>query len=481
MSLNPSLKTKTIGIIGAGPAGLTAAYKLSQNGYKVDVYEISNSVGGMSRSIDLWGQRVDIGPHRFFSKDSRVNNLWLEVVGKDYVMVDRTTSIYYKNQLYPYPLKALPSFINLGPVESTLCILSYLKQKLSKVKPDDSFEGWVTKRFGQRLYEHFFKSYSEKLWGISCKKLDAEFAVQRIKKFSLGEAIKAALIKDNGTKHKTLVSQFAYPNKGTGMVYENMAKKIVSAGSKIIYNTPIKGIGLTRDSAIGIEMIDGTILQYDEIISTMPLPLLVRNIKGLPNEVSESVKNLKFRNTILVYLEINNPNLFDQQWLYIHSPDIDTGRITNFKNFRIKNDDDSKNSILAMEYWCNNNDQIWKESDKYIAEKAKKELIKTKLIKGSKIVNTHVIRVKNSYPVYEIGYKENLEVVKRYISAFDHLQLIGRPGAFKYNNQDHSILMGILAAENIIHPKRKNDLWDINTNYEYHESSNITETGLVND
>jgi protoporphyrinogen oxidase len=467
-----------IAVIGAGPAGITAAYQISKKISGVDVYEASDAVGGLSKTIDLWNQKVDLGPHRFFSSDKIVNQLWLEVVGNDYRMVDRLTRIYYKNRFFHYPLKAADALKNLGIIEAFRCMLSYLSVRLSGAKPGADFESWVTARFGKRLFDIFFKTYSEKLWGISCKELDADFAAQRIKKLSLFEALKNALFGGGNSKHKTLVDRFAYPIGGTGMVYERMGEKIKTAGGRIFLKTPVQRI-LTKDGkAYAIEFPDGRIEQYDHIISTMPLTQMVMRLPEVPQEVKDSAQNLKFRNTILVYLNVKAKNLFPDNWLYVHSDDLKMGRITNFRNWVPQLYDKEESSILVSEYWCYDEDKFMKMPKEDIIQLAKEELRKTGLIKEAEISEGHVHVIPKCYPVYSTGYKQYLKPVEQYLSAIENLTVIGRYGAFKYNNQDHSILMGILAAENIL-DKKDHNLWDVNTDYEsYQESSVITETGL---
>ena len=471
---------KKIAIIGAGPAGMTAAYQLSKvAGVEVHLYEAENQVGGMAKTISLWNQKVDIGPHRFFSSDLRVNKLWLEVAEGEYSMVDRLTRIYYGKKFYYYPLRALNALINLGIFEATICVLSYFVAKIFPKKDESNFENWVTNRFGKRLYQIFFKTYSEKLWGISCKDLDADFAAQRIKKLSLFEAIKNALLKGKGNKHKTLVDQFAYPLNGTGAIYEKMAKKFVASGGKLFLSVPIKKVIQNKENAVsGIETFDGKVETYDYVISSMPITKLIQNLELAPTEVKSCCNQLKFRNTIIVYLNIARENLFPDQWLYVHSNDLRTGRVTNFRNWVPSLYDNEKTSILCLEYWCYSNDQIWQESDSNLIELAINEIKKTNLIQNSQILAGHVFRIPKCYPVYSSGYKSNLTRVENYLSSINNLLVIGRYGAFKYNNQDHSILMGMLAAENIVENTKKNDLWKINSDYEYQESSKITKTGL---
>jgi protoporphyrinogen oxidase len=472
-------KGKKVAVIGAGPAGITAAYVLAKKGVSVDLYEASPHVGGMARSIELWDQIVDIGPHRFFSSDTRVNKLWLEVIGKEYEMVDRLTRIFFRNKFYHYPIKAGNALSNLGIIEAVRCVLSYAWQR---VKPGgkelgNTFESWVTARFGKRLYGHFFKTYTEKLWGIPGNKLDSEFASQRIKKLSLGEAIKSAIFGGGGEKHKTLVDQFAYPKKGTGQVYDRMKVLIEKNGGKVHLKTPIDSIILRGKTATGIKLADGTKENYDEVISSMPITLLISRMKDVPDKVRKANANLKFRNTVIVYLKVKSDQIFPDNWIYVHSSELRTGRITNFRNWVPTINKGKKEAILAMEYWAFDEDDFWKWDDEQYIALAKEEIVKTGLVKENQVKDGKVIRVPKCYPVYGMGYKKPLKAVEDFLRSFNHLQVIGRYGAFKYNNQDHSILMGMLAAENIA-DNTKHDLWDINTDYEYQESSVITKTGL---
>lgn len=472
------MDTKKIAIIGAGPAGVTAAYQLAKMGVKVDLYESSNQVGGMAKTIDLWGQKIDLGPHRFFSNDTRINKLWLEVVGKDYKMVDRLTRIYYKNKFYYYPLKPFDALFKLGIGTATVCLMSFFKEKIAPTKLDGTFENWVTNRFGYKLFSIFFKTYSEKLWGISCKELDADFAAQRIKKLSLWEAVIGALKGNKSNKHKTLVDQFAYPLEGTGMVYERMAKYVSEHNGTVYLNTPVKRIIAENNVAKSIELENGTIKSYDHIISSMPFTQMVTRLPEVPEKIKELAFSLKFRNTILVYLKIEGQNLFPDNWLYIHSTDVMTGRITNFSNWVPEINGNQKETIVVLEYWCYDEDDLWKEPDITLIDRAKKEIKITGLVCNEIILEGYVHKIKSCYPVYSKGYKERLKPIEDYLTTVNNLSIIGRYGAFKYNNQDHSILMGYLAAENIVNGSNHN-LWDINTDYEdYQEKSTITASGL---
>jgi protoporphyrinogen oxidase len=467
-----------VAVIGAGAAGMTAAYSLAKNKHQVDVYEASSKIGGLAGTLKLWNQKVDIGPHRFFSTDKRVNDVWLDVVGDDFEMVNRLTRIYYRNKFYNYPIRLFNALGNLGIFEAGRCIISYINERLFPTKQDGSFEAWVQGRFGKRLFVVFFKHYTEKLWGITCKELDADFAAQRIKKLSLYEAIKNAILNGKGNKHKTLVDQFAYPLGGTGMVYEKMADIVKKSGNTIHLDTPVYRIITNDGNVIGIELEDGTFKEYDHVISSMPYTLMVKRLTEVPENIKNLAENLKFRNTILVYLLIDSTELFPDNWIYIHSKSLKMGRITNFRNWVSDLYGNEKKTILAIEYWCNDEDPLWNHSDDDLIKLASEEIVKTKLVQPLSIEKGYVHRLHRSYPVYSKGYKEILRPIEKYISSIKQLSVIGRYGAFKYNNQDHSILMGLLAAENIISSTNHN-LCEVNTDYEtYQESYIITKMGL---
>jgi len=453
-------------IIGGGPAGITTAYQLAKAGVSVDLFEASNAIGGMSRSIELWGQKVDIGPHRFLSNDSRINQLWFEMAGPDYDIVNRLTRIFYRGRLIYYPLTPLNVIANLGFFEVLRCLTSYGAARLSpsKVGASSSFEQWMVNRFGRRLFEIFFKTYSEKLWGIVCSELDADFAAQRIQTFSLGEAVCAAF-GIGKAKHKTLVDQFAYPHGGSGMVYERMAEQAKENGAKIHLNTAVHCVVIENGKAVAVEFPNGKCRKYDHIVSTMPMAHLVEQMEDAPAEVLGAVRQLTYRNTIIVFLRIPAKNLFPDNWIYVHNADLRMGRITNFRNWTPHLYGTSEESVLALEYWCSNYEQLWTMNDEKLIDIAKDEISRSKLLPpGQPITGGHVVRIGCSYPVYRRGYKKHLSVVKEFLQTVKNLSPIGRGGLFKYNNQDHSILMGILAAENIL-KETGHDLWKINTDF----------------
>jgi protoporphyrinogen oxidase len=461
-------------IIGAGPAGLSCGYELAKAGIEVEVYEASPFVGGMARSFDLWGQRVDMGPHRFFSREKHINEFFTTLVKDDYTMVNRLTRIYYRNRFFHYPIKLFNVLRNLPLITIWQILWEYLRVKLFPYKNPATFEEWVSNRFGRKLFEIFFKHYSEKLWGIPCSKIDADWAAQRIKSLSLWEALINAVFGNRGNKHKTLLDQFAYPNNGTGTLYERAADYIKEHGGKVNLKMPVKRV--IQDAAgkvTGIELKDGIIVTADRVVSTMPLTILVKELRDVPEDVMQAAEKLYFRNTILAYLEVDSMELFSDNWIYVHSPEIKHGRITNFRNWSRELNRDKKTTILCMEFWAFDNDPIWKDQDENIAELAKKEIHLLKLVPPqTKILNAYILRVPRCYPVYETGYQVNLKKVENYLDTVENLIPIGRYGAFKYNNQDHSILMGILAADKITQGL-DTDLWKINTDVEYQEEARI--------
>lgn len=461
-----------IAVIGAGPAGLTAAYELARRGHEVEVFEASPQVGGMARSFELWETQVDLGPHRFFSSDPKVNALWHDLVGADFQMVDRLTRIFHGGEFIDYPLRPMNALARLGVFESARCLFSYASQTVTnRFKPTEkkSFEDWVVAAFGRRLFELFFKDYSEKLWGIRCDELDVDFAAQRIQRFSLGRAVLSALGLER-VIHKTLVHRFPHPLQGAGVVYERMADRIRKRGGVIHLNRPITGLG---EDGRSLRLADGSNSACDHIISTMPLTALCRTLPNLPEGLVASLDQLDYRNTILVYLKIDHPDLFPDQWLYIQSPEVRLGRVTNFRNWPNGQSTPGGHSILALEYWDNADGELWNAPDEALVRLAGEEIRRIGLLRGAQIKDATILRVPKCYPVYRKGYRVWLgEIVSHLRAHHPRLSLIGRYGAFKYNNQDHSMLMGILAAENIS-GEADHDLWEINTDYHSYQEGSV--------
>lgn len=457
-----------VAIIGAGPAGLSCALELVRKGQDVTLFEADNVVGGISRTITLWDMNVDYGPHRFFTMDKRIADFWMETIKDDYILVDRLTRIFYKNKFFDYPLKPFNAFMQLGFAESLNCGFSYLKASMKPKGDEKSFADWVSRRFGQRLYEIFFKTYSEKLWGISCDKLDADFAAQRIKGLNLYEAVKNALFKGK-TQHKTLVEQFAFPRHGAGEVYERIAAKICELGGTLRLGVPVKDIVIENGRVQGIETSEG-FFACDEVVSTMPITDVIENTDFFRGAVQDASHKLTYRNTTLVYLNVSQSDVFKDNWIYVHASNLQTGRITNFRNWSPDMLRGHKESILMLEYWSYDQDDLWRMDDTALIELAQKEIVATGLVPQSAVGEGHVVRIHRSYPVYARGYEQHLKVLQDAVDGVPGLTCIGRNGSFKYNNQDHSILMGLLAAENIADGARHN-LWKVNTDYDYQEGA----------
>lgn len=469
-----TLDRKKIIIIGAGPAGLSCGLELSKRDYDVKIYEASDSVGGMSKSIELWGQVVDLGPHRFFSKNSRINEFFKETVKDDYTLVNRLTRIYYNKSFFNYPLKIFNVLRNLNLITIIQILYYYAISQLSSNKYLITFEDWIVSRFGKKLFEIFFKNYSEKLWGIPCNKIDANWAAQRIKGLSLFEAVVGAFGFSEKDKHATMIDQFAYPNNGTGSIYTNTANLIIENGGQIELNSPVKKVIVANSKATGVLLTNGQVVEADEVISTMPLTLMLNELDDVPNTVLDACSKLYFRNTTLVYLEVKHENLFKDNWIYVHEPDILHGRITNFRNWSPGINKGKSTSILCLEYWSFDNDEIWNADDEYLRALATRELLQLNLLpENCTILNSHIHKLKRCYPVYEIGYQEHLDTIIEHLKTYKGLSLIGRYGSFKYNNQDHSILMGLLCADKIIDPSIDQDLWSVNTDTEYQEEGNV--------
>ncbi len=380
------------------------------------------------------------------------------------------TRIYYKGQFFHYPLRPMDALSKLGLFEAFRCMLSFIKAQIlpADSKAGGTFEGWVVSRFGRRLFEIFFKTYSEKLWGISCRDLDSDFAAQRIKSLSLLGAVINALKQGRGNKHKTLVDQFLYPKSGSGAVYESMAQHIIASGGIIHSRTKVAKVQSLEKNRQKVVLEDGKTLEGDHVISTMPLTHLVAGLPNVPASVKEAAGALKFRNTVLVYLLIEGKDLFPDNWLYIHDPSLRLGRVTNFRNWVPSLYGQDDRTILCLEYWCNDEDPEWSFKKEDWQSLASQEIIKTGLIKGAKISECFVHHVKRCYPVYKTGYTKEVGQVAEYLKTLPGLTVIGRYGSFKYNNQDHSILMGLLAAQNIA-KNAGHDLWSINTDYESYQ------------
>jgi protoporphyrinogen oxidase len=366
------------------------------------------------------------------------------VVGAKFSWVRRQTRIFYKKKYFNYPLQPLNTLWNLGFVESLLCLGSYLREKLtvSRDKKDHCFENWIRSRFGDRLYKIFFKTYSEKLWGLPCTEIDSDFAYRKIRRLSIFEILKKFF-----SYKKTYLEYFAYPLGGTGSVYNRMAEKYLASGGHLFLNTRVEGVQLIGDQ---VEIVSRHKTQiYDQVVSTMPMTYLVKVLQA-PETIRQAAQDLKFRNTVLVYLLIEGRDHFKDNWIYVHSPKVDFGRVTNFNNWSLEGNTDKDTTVLCLEYWCNDQDPLWISPDISLIENATMGLEESGIVTGAKVLAGAVYRVPKSYPIFKLDYKKNLATLTEYLAQFPSICSIGRNGSFSYNNQDHSILMGIEAAENIV-------------------------------
>ena len=432
-------------------------------------------VGGISRTVDYMGYRFDIGGHRFFTKVGVVEDMWEEVMGDDFLERKRLSRIYYNNTFFYYPLRLSNALRGLGAVNSAMIALSYLKAQLFPQRPEDTFDKWVSNRFGKRLYELFFKTYTEKVWGIPCSQISAEWASQRIKGLSLLEALKNALLKQQPSNKqrmvKTLIDSFHYPRFGPGMMWEKVSEIVSGKNSEVILNADVAAIhtghGKIDKLAVHIEdeikEIEGA-----EFISSMPIRELIQKLSPeAPVEVLRAANMLKYRDFLTVSLIIDRKDVFPDNWIYIHDPRVKLGRIQNFKNWSPDMVPDEEKTCLGLEYFCFEGDGLWTMSDRSLIELAKEELETIGLAHKEDVVDGSVVRMPKAYPVYDSTYLESIGIIRDYLEQFQNLQLVGRNGMHKYNNQDHSMLTAMLAVKNILGGDY--DLWKVNADQDYLE------------
>ena len=460
-------------IIGAGPAGLTAAFELLRQGIQPCVFEKDEMVGGIARTEIYKDYRFDVGGHRFFTKDKNIQQLWKRMMGRDFLRVPRLSSIYYRGRYFKYPIEPFDVIIKLGLLESILTGFSYIQAQLQPYKKEDTFEQWVTNRFGKRLYRTFFKTYTEKIWGLPCHLIHAEWAAQRIKGLSIISAITHALFRNNNVK--SLIKEFDYPMLGPGMMWERFQQSIEEGGGKVMTKSAVTRFCCTgsRIDSVYVERDKQTFdITGDYFISSMPITELVRSFyPPPPKDVLNAVNYLHYRAFMLVALIVNSSSVFPDNWIYIHSPHVKVGRIQNFKNWSGKMVPDAEKTSLGMEYFCDEGDVLWNLPDGELITLATNELEILGLVKKGNIDDGVVIRQPKAYPVYDHGYREHLSVIRKFIDNIENLQVIGRNGLHRYNNQDHSMLTGLLAARNLA--GEKHDLWQINTDSSYYEDSYI--------
>ncbi|HEY3898350.1 MAG TPA: NAD(P)/FAD-dependent oxidoreductase [Chthoniobacter sp.] len=474
-----------VAIIGAGPAGLTAAYLLSKAGVPVVVFEADPKyVGGISKTATFKGYHFDIGGHRFFSKSQEVEDLWSEILPNDMLVRPRSSRILYRGQFFSYPLKASEALLKLGIVESLRCGLSYFWSRLFPVRPAKSFEDWVSNQFGHRLFNIFFKTYTEKVWGMSCQEISADWAAQRIKGLSLTTAVLNALFPPKKTPRaggkvvKTLIESFRYPRLGPGMMWEACAAKVQSMGSRVLMGRRVNSCHYDQERA------EWTVMTTDEegrehtlraahVISTAPVRELCSMVSPHLSVASlEAAGQLKYRDFITVVLILKERSAFPDNWIYIHDPSVQVGRVQNFKSWSPEMVPDPAMTCYGLEYFCfEDGNGLWSQSNAQLQELARREILQLGLANAEDIVDAHVVRQRKAYPVYDDAYASHLAVIREELDrTFPTLHLVGRNGMHKYNNQDHSMMTAMLCVKNIIAGQRIFDLWGVNEDAEYHES-----------
>jgi protoporphyrinogen oxidase len=451
-------------------------------GIDLTVFEAHPSlVGGLSRTERYKGYRFDIGGHRFFTKSDEIRELWHRFLpDEDFLMRQRMSRIYYRGGFFRYPLDAKDALRKLGLIEATRCGFSYLASAVRPKKPAVSFEDWVVAHFGRRLFEIFFKTYTEKVWGIPCSEISADWAAQRIKGLSLFRAVTQALVGQRGEIVKTLIEQFEYPRLGPGMMWERVAEDLSGRGVAIELGAKVIEIHHEggRIGSLVVESESGSReVGVDAMVSSMPIRALVTGLRPLPpSSVLDAARALRYRDFLTVVLVLDDPDVFPDNWIYIHDPSVRLGRVQNFKNWSPEMVPDPRHTALGLEYFCNEGDDLWASTDQELLERGRRDLATIGLIDADKVIDGTVIRVHKAYPVYDEDYAANVAVIREYLEGeFDNLQLCGRNGMHKYNNQDHAMMTGLMAARNLA--GQHWDQWRVNQDAEYLEEISADDAG----
>jgi len=475
--VQPLVPGDRVSIIGAGPAGLTLAYLLARRGFAVTVLEGSEAVGGISQTVRYKGYRFDIGGHRFFTKIAPVQAFWDALLGDELIDVPRLSRIHYNGKFFDYPLKAVNALTGLGPVSALRILLSYLHAKLWPSAVEDTFEQWVTNRFGKRLYEIFFRTYTEKVWGIPCSEIRAEWAAQRIQGLSLARALlNATSLNRREPGIKSLISSFRYPRLGPGQMWEACRDRITESGGVVLLQHLVTRVLIENGRAVGVEAVGpkGTVrLDAEHVVSSTDVRSLVRALGGHASPSAlRAADGLRYRDFLVVALILDGENLFPDNWIYVHTPGVQVGRIQNFNNWSAAMIPDAGRTCLGMEYFCFEGDGLWTTRDEELIAMATRELEALALAPGVPVVDATVVRMPKAYPIYDADYRARLDEVRQCIDRVPNLHTIGRNGMHKYNNQDHSMYTAMLTAENMLGQAR-HDVWAVNTDFEYHEEQRV--------
>jgi protoporphyrinogen oxidase len=471
---SPTTDGAPVVVIGAGPAGLTAAYELVKAGRKAVVAEADSVVGGISRTVERDGWRFDIGGHRFFTKVTEVEDLWHEILpDEDFLLRPRMSRIFYKNKYYDYPLKAANALKNLGILEAMLCGFSYLWARIRPPKDQSNYENWLVARFGWRLYRTFFKTYTEKVWGVPVSEMPADWAAQRVKNLDLGKAVLNALLPRRNQKDITsLIEEFQYPKYGPGMMWERCQDLVQKGGGEVIMQTAVTRIHIDGGRATSVTLAhhDGSTEEREasHVISSMPMNALVAALDPPPpDEVRRAGAGLHYRDFLTVALVVPEADGFPDNWIYIHATDVKVGRIQNFGSwspFMVK----EGRTCLGLEYFVFEGDALWESTDEELIAQGTRELDRLGLVKPEVVEAGYVVRVPKAYPYYDFDYRDNVEIITKYLDAVaPNVHPVGRNGMHKYNNQDHSMYTAMLTVENIL--GAHHDIWAVNVEEEYHE------------
>ncbi|MBO0768355.1 MAG: NAD(P)/FAD-dependent oxidoreductase [Solirubrobacterales bacterium] len=473
-------KEKPVVVLGGGPAGLTAAYQLVKAGKPVVVLESTDQLGGIARTTVKNGFRFDLGGHRFFTKVKEVDDLWHEIVGAEFLKRPRQSRIYWNDKFLEYPLQGVDVIRKLGPIELTRCMISYFIAAIKPKGREDTFEDWVSNRFGKRLYNHFFKTYTEKLWGVKATEIRAEWAAQRIKGLSFFSAAKSAFFGNDGDKIKSLISEFNYPKYGPGQMWELMADAIRSKGGEIRMNSPATKL-VIKDGKVVEVIAGGETLTPSHVISSLPLRTTVGIAEPeAPVEVRDAARGLRYREFLTVLLVVAGEDLFPDNWIYIHQPGVRVLRIQNFKSWSpYMVPEGSNDASVGMEYFCFEGDELWNTDDDTLVKMASEEIEKLNLAKSANVKFGFVERVHKAYPIYDELYAERVETIKQWLASdLTNLTQVGRNGLHRYNNSDHSMLSSMRAVDNILEGTN-HDIWNVNVESVYHEEVHDSENPYV--